>query len=208
MSMRSFARAPIAMVLVFLALAMSLPVEAHHQRKNLNTTGISIPNLAHGQLRIVSTYWSAILNLADHQISPDLETRTLQNFANLQYAYCLWGLAPGSLTYENNPFNECSHAYLAASRELLDRLRQKAETRAEAEMIVQKINTAMLIDPSAFQLCANSLQPFNTAQIIMPEWANVTFNPLAVLLGAIILGASAGLFALGRAGRPRKAVAQ
>lgn len=188
-------------------LALSAPADAHHQRKNQNNSGLSIPNLTHGQLRVMAEYRSAILQLGSRQISPDLETRTLQNFVNLQFTYCLWGLVPGSLTNENNPFNDCSHAYLAATKALLDRLQRKSDNPAAARELAMRIDTDMLRAQSALEICIHSVEPFNTAEIIMPEWAGVVFNPFVLLVYAISLVAVAALFAVEFWPRkPKKAV--
>ena len=50
----------------------------------------------------------------------------LEDYLSLQSFACLWGLVPGSVTDEASPFNECSHAYLAAARALLLHLRDNA----------------------------------------------------------------------------------
>lgn len=185
--------------LIFVA---TFPAEAHHPRKSTDkTSGISIPNLTHGQLHVLTRYQSAIMSLANRQVRPSLEARTLQNFVNLQLAYCLWGLVPGSISDEASPFNECSHAYLAATKLLLERLQRADDTRAKADALADQINLAMLEDATALEICSNSFEPFNTAQIIMPMWADMTFNPLGILLGCFIFGASAGGLAMARGGR-------
>ncbi|WP_155831206.1 MULTISPECIES: hypothetical protein [unclassified Hyphomicrobium] len=187
---------------VGLILAATCPAEAHHPRKSTDkTSGISIPNLTHGQLHVLTRYQSAIMSLANRQVRPSLEARTLQNFVNLQLAYCLWGLVPGSISDEASPFNECSHAYLAATKLLLERLQRADDTRAKADALADQINLAMLEDATALEICSNSFEPFNTAQIIMPMWADMTFNPLGILLGCFIFGASAGGLAMARGGR-------
>ncbi|MBS0232115.1 MAG: hypothetical protein JSR99_01370 [Proteobacteria bacterium] len=172
--------------------------EAHHRLKGSAASGISIPNLTHGQLGVMTRYRSAILALADSRVSPDSVTRTLQNFVHLQFAYCLWGLVPGSLSYEDSPFNGCSHAYLAGTKALLDQLRQAEDTRAKADDLAEEINRAMVQTGAALEICSNSFAPFNTAEIVMPEWSNISFNPLGLLLGFIILGATALAFAMSR----------
>ncbi len=202
-----YARSWAAGLSVFLAtvgliLAATCPAEAHHTRKSTDkTSGISIPNLTHGQLHVLTRYQSAIMSLANRQVRPSLEVRTLQNFVNLQLAYCLWGLVPGSISDEASPFNECSHAYLAATKLLLERLQRADDTRANADALADQINLAMLEDATALEICSNSFEPFNTAQIIMPMWADMTFNPLGILLGCFIFGASAGSLAMARGGR-------
>lgn len=174
---------------------MSGPADAHRGRRPSQMSGVAIPNLTHGQLRVMSRYRSAILDLANKQVQPNLEVRRLQNFVSLQFAYCLWGLVPGSLAYEGSPFNECSHAYLAGAKTLLDRLRRTEDTRARAEALADEINAAMLASGAALDICSNSFEPFNTAEVIMPEWANVSFNPLGVLLAIVVFGAAGWAFA-------------
>lgn len=179
---------------LLLTMTLSLPASAHHPRKGgENQSGILIPNLTHGQLHIVSQYRSDILALADRQSQPGLETRTLQNFVNLQFSYCLWGLVPDSISNEESPFNECSHAYLAATKALLDRLRLSGGARQTANVLAQKIEMAMLEDATASAICGNGIEPFSTAEVIMPEWRGVTFNPLGILLGAFIMLPAAGV---------------
>lgn len=177
---------------------------AHHRRQPSDTSGIPIANLSHGQLDVISRHRVAILDLAGRQARPDLKTRTLTNFVNLQYVYCLWGLVPGSLANEDNPFNECSHSYLAASKALLDHLQRVADDRAEAETLARKISVEMLLDPSALQMCRNGVAPFNTAEIVMPELADIPFNPIIGLSGFVALTAFGGLFAVGRRSRKAK----
>ncbi|MBS0251985.1 MAG: hypothetical protein JSR78_13075 [Proteobacteria bacterium] len=192
----------IFLMIAGLMLASSCPAEAHHSRKSTDkTSGIPIPNLTHGQLHVLTRYQSAIMNLANSQVQPSLEVRTLQNFINLQLAYCFWGLVPGSISDEASPFNECSHAYLAASKALLVRLQQTHDTRAKADALADQINLAMLEDATALEICSNSFEPFNTAQIVMPAWGDTTFNPLGILLGFFIFGASAGGLIMARGGR-------
>lgn len=203
-TLRRRARSVAAPILVLFGLLVlsSGPAAAHHSRKSTDkTSGVSIPNLTHGQLHVLTRYQSAILSLANHQVRPDLEARTLQNFVNLQLAYCLWGLVPGSISDEASPFNECSHAYLAATKALLARLQQSDDTRAKANALADQINLAMLEDATALEICSNSFEPFNTAQIIMPAWGETPFNPLGILLGFFIFAACASGLAMARGGR-------
>jgi hypothetical protein len=183
----------------FVALALALtPVNAHSLRNGTEAaTGISIPNLTHGQLHVLAQYKSAVGALADRQSRPSLEVRTLHNYVNLQFAYCLWGLVPNSISNEDSPFNACSHAYLAASKALLDRLRQSEEAGTRAHALAQEIEFAMVQNATASEICANGIEPFNTAQIIMPEWRGISFNPLGLLLGVFVFAAAAGTVAVG-----------
>jgi hypothetical protein len=194
-----------AIILLFsgLALFWGAAAEAHSSRNGTDkTSGISIANLTHGQLHVLTRYQTEILRLADRQIQPSVEARTLQNFVNLQFAYCLWGLVPGSLSDEANPFNECSHAYLAGAKALLDHLRQTEDTRVRADALAARINLAMLADATALEICSNSFEPFNSAQIIMPTWRDAPFNPLGILLGFFVLSAAVLWLALSWNRRP------
>lgn len=69
----------------------------------------------------MANYQNEILRLADRQLQPDLKARTLQNFINLQFTYCLWGVVPCSIIFDDSPFNECSHASLAATKALAEK---------------------------------------------------------------------------------------
>jgi hypothetical protein len=162
---------------------------AHHQRTTQNTSGIPIPNITHGQARTLTDYRSAILELAGRQINADADAQRLMNFANVQYTYCLWGLVPGSLSDESNPFNECTHAYLAAARALLMHLQDVADDRAEVQELAAKINIAMMRDRSSLQLCRNSFDPFNTAEVIYPDWSGMHLADwLTLALQVLALG--------------------
>ena len=52
----------------------------------------------------------AIRALASARAGFDLTTWRLEDYLNLQSFACLWGIAPGSITDEDSPFNECAHA--------------------------------------------------------------------------------------------------
>lgn len=186
------------------SLTLSTPAEAHHKRKNASTAGLAFPNLSHGQLRVVSKYKDAILDLSHRQSRPDADTRTLHNFVNLQFTYCLWGLVPGGLTNEDSPFNACTHAYLAGSKALLQRLERASDDPSEARALAMQINIEMLREDAALEICGNGVDPLNTADIIMPEWSGFTFNPIVLLYSLIAFLVTAGLFAHHFARRPAR----
>lgn len=199
----------IAATLLLSCIGTLLPraAVAHHRSGTGDTSGVPVANLNHGQLQVMARYRSAILALAGRQSRPDVETRRLMNFAKLQHAYCLWGLVPGTLNDEDSPFNECAHAYLGASKTLLDRLQQAPENRAEAHALAQKINGDMLIEGSgAFAMCRNGAAAFNTADVVMPEWRGVTVNPIVGLSGFAVLVSVGGTIALGRVRRRAKSL--
>ncbi|MFT4151927.1 MAG: hypothetical protein QM656_17120, partial [Paracoccaceae bacterium] len=86
--------------------------------------GIAISSLAHGQMAVIARHEGEILALATRHYPVDDRLRRLTNHAEIQSAYCLWGLVPGTVTDEASPFNLCAHAWLAATRDALLRLRE------------------------------------------------------------------------------------
>jgi hypothetical protein len=137
---------------------------------------ISIPSLSHGQMAVIADNRAAILDLAAQQIPTDPTMRRLETFINLQFFNCLWGLAPGSVEDENSPFNECSHAYLAATRALLVHLQTMPGDRTAVRSLVAKIEREMLNNNASLVLCRYSDEPFNTAERIAPHWGQIPFH--------------------------------
>jgi hypothetical protein len=114
---------------------------------------ISIPNLSHGQMAVIANNRTAILDLAARQIPTDPTLRRLEAFINLQFFDCMWGMIPGSVEDESSPFNECSHAYLAATRALLLHLQTMPGARAPVRALIAKVEREML-DNNASSSCA------------------------------------------------------
>ena len=192
-------------LLCLAAASLSGPAAAHSSRGAGDTSGLPIANLSHDQLRVVDRHRSAILALAARQVHPDLQTRTLLNFVNMQFSYCLWGLIPGSLTDEDNPFNGCSHAYLAGSKALLEHLQRSSADPSKADELASRIHSDMLLSHSAGQICSNGVAPLNTAELILPEWSGIAFNPILALLGLLAFVTMTGLLVAGRLTGSRKA---
>lgn len=201
---RGFLRAHLFVLLCIAATPLSGPAAAHRSQSAVNTSGLPIANLTHDQLRVVDRHKDAILHLAQRQISPDLKTRTLLNFANVQFSYCLWGLVPGSLTDEANPFNGCSHAYLAGSKALLDHLQRSSDDPGRAHELAGRVQADMVREHSVGQICSNGVAPLNTAEIVFPEWSGIAFNPLLALLALIAFFTLTGLLVVGRMTGGRK----
>ncbi len=109
------------LAVALLSTILMAPALAHNQAASpaASGAGIAIPSIAHGQMTVFARNRAAILDLAAQQTPTDLTMRRLQSFVNLQFFACVWGLAPGGIDDEDSPFNECSHAYLAATRALL-----------------------------------------------------------------------------------------
>jgi hypothetical protein len=151
--------------------------------------GISIPNITHGQMAIMAAHRAAILNLAARQMPTDPTMRRLESFINLQFFACMWGIIPGSLKDENSPFNECTHAYLAATRALLLHLQETTGgERTAAHALATRIEQEMLDDGASLVICRYSDEPFNTAEVIGPHWSRIPYHlPSLVTVVALAL---------------------
>jgi hypothetical protein len=163
-----------SILIIFLLLAGASPARAHHRdAANTALAGISIPSLMHNQMGVIASNRIAILDLANRQIATDARLRRLQTFINLQFFVCMWGIVPGSLNDENSPFNECTHAYLAATRALLVHLQTISKNHSAVEALAGKIEREMLDNGASLFICRYSDEPFNTAEIISPHWSTI-----------------------------------
>ncbi|AMY67312.1 hypothetical protein [Frigidibacter mobilis] len=182
------------MALVFgLATAAGAHVS---QRGGGPVAGVPIPEITHGQMPIVAGHVREILGLAGRQFQPDPDFRRVLNYARIQRSYCLWGLVPGSISDEASPFNACSHAYLAASRDLL--LRMVAEGRdSRAADLALRIDHEMMLSSTALDLCSYSASPYDTATTVRPVWSDVPGHAASLtslLAIAALLAGAAALF--------------
>lgn len=192
--------AAFSLALVLLLLGQAGPASAHHRstHRALIAGGIRIPSLTHGQMAVIAANKAAILELAERQTHADDTLKRLINFVNIQFSFCLWGLVPGSIADDASPFNECSHAYLAATRSLLVHMQATADSPA-VDALTTKIDREMLQNNASLTLCRYSDEPFNTALVISPQWSDVLFHlptlltffslllMAASLVGAIVL---------------------
>lgn len=154
--------------------------------------GIGIPSLTHGQMAVIARHRGEILRLTARHYPPDDTLRRLTNFAEIQSATCLWGLVPGTVTDESSPFNLCAHAYLAATRDALLRVRALRPEDAVVERLVYAIEGEMMAEGAALSLCAYSGAAFSTAEVIRPDWVAVLghWPSLAAfaVAGAVVAG--------------------
>ena len=165
-------------------------------------SGIAIASLSHGQMAVLSDYRSEILALADRQSRTDETFHRLKNFGAIQYTYCLWGLVPGSLGDETSPFNECSHAYLSAARELLAHMRRTSADKQPVEDLISRIDADMVRKQASFVQCQYSAESFNTAGLIYPAWTDVPSHlPSLGAFAGLAAALTAGSLALGGATR-------
>lgn len=183
----------LCLAFVFLGLASPDSANAHRiaTGRDAPTDAILIPNLSHGQMAVIDDNRTAILDLAAQQMPTDPTMRRLEAFINLQYFDCMWGLVPGSVEDETSPFNECSHAYLAATRALLIHLREMPGDRTAVRALVAKIEREMLNNNASLVLCRYSDEPFNTAERIAPHWREILFHlPSLMTFAAFLLAAT------------------
>jgi hypothetical protein len=172
-------RLVIALLAALVILGTS-PGEAHRisTRNGPPANGIPIPSLTHGQMAVISDNLSAIRALASSRIGFDMTIWRLEDYLNLQSFACLWGVVPGSITDEDSPFNECTHAYLAAGRALFLQLREAPGVDHNAvEALIRKIEAEMLAREASLMLCRYSDEPFNTNEVIWPHWSQILFHP-------------------------------
>lgn len=153
------------------ALMLVAPASAHRRETPDGAgagRGVLLPAVAHHEMRIVATYRAPILDLAARQRRTDEPFRRILNFQNIQFAYCAWGLAPASVTDEDSPFNECSHAYLSATKALLLKIRDMPDGGTDAETLTSELEHD--IQRAAPLICRFGGEPFDTAHVVYPDW--------------------------------------
>lgn len=145
-------------------------------------------------MAVLTRYRREIMNLAALRVDTDEPFRRIMNYANIQFSACLWGLAPRAITDETSPFNECSHAYLAATRTVLMQMRETSGPRQRIEALTSEIDADMVRHQASLVLCQFSDEAFYTGSVVHPDWRGVLSHPpsLAALgiLGCVAAGAS------------------
>ncbi|TAX36053.1 hypothetical protein [Rhizobium leguminosarum] len=177
---------------------------AHSRSDGGSDAGLDIPEISHGEMAVMSDYRSGIIDLASRAVDTNEPFRRMLNYAEIQYSYCLWGRMPGSVTDEASPFNECAHAYLAATKAVLLSMREMPRERAAADEIISAVDADMVRRGLALIACRFSGEAFNTADIVKPRWSGIPFHAasMASLTGlAALFGLS--VFTLRRFSRPK-----
>lgn len=194
-----------SLLIAVLSILAVTPAGAHHQGSNDGPIrGVAIPAISHGEMPVVARYRSQILDLAVRQPVTDPILRRLAGFVSLQTFACFWGLVPGSLSDEQSPFNECSHAYLAGVRALLAHMTAMPGNQSAAKDIEARIDAEIAGDPNRNVVCSNSSQAFDSADVIGPDWQLAPMHvPTVLTFSAFVLLAAAGLAAVGRRRRFR-----
>ena len=164
------------------------PAVAHHAPGGPHS-GLSIPGLTHGAMKVVAAHREAILALADDQVVTDPTFRRLRNFVSLQHYACLYEVMPGSVTDEASPFNECAYAELAGVRTLLDHMESMTDAKPSARLLKTVIEGQLAAEGANLVLCGFSAEPFNTADVISPDWLMMPTHVPTVLtlLGMLML---------------------
>lgn len=187
-----------AMVLLLL-LSGASPSSAHGVSKGGgNTAGISIPSLGHGEMAVLAPYQRAIMDLALSAADTNEPFRRVLNYAQIQYAYCLWGVMPGTIFDEASPFNECAHAYLAATKAVLLDMRSMPGEAKRADTLASQLDEELVKSGLALVLCQFSGERFNTADLIRPRFIDILAHPpsASVSLGFLAIVAACAWGAL------------
>ncbi|WP_027683266.1 hypothetical protein [Rhizobium leguminosarum] len=172
---------------------------AHSRSDGGSHAGLDIPEISHGEMAVMSDYRGRIIYLASRAVDTNEPFRRVLNYAEIQYSYCLWGRIPGSVTDEESPFNECAHAYLAATKAVLLSMREMPQEAAAAGEIISAVDADMVRRSLALITCRFSGEAFNTADIVKPRWSGIPFHAasMASLTGLASLFGF-GVFALRR----------
>lgn len=115
-------------------------------------------------------------------------------------------MAPFAISDEASPFNECSHAYLSAAKQLLLHMRDMPSLSAEADALTSIIDTEMTREGLAFIGCEYSGDVFYTSEFLTPHWEMVQQHRPTLLMAStplLLTGlAIGGLVAVRKRGRP------
>lgn len=191
----------------FAAAFFCMPAEnalAHSRSAGGSQAGLDIPEISHGEMAVISHYRGRIIGLASRAVDTNEPFRRVLNYAEIQYSYRLWGRMPGSVADEESPFNECAHAYLAATKAVLMAMREMPGERAVASEIISAVDADMVRRGLALITCRFSGEAFNTAGLVNPRWSKVPLHPASMAsLTALALMLGLGVLALGRFLRPK-----
>lgn len=195
----SLQRTVVAAMTLAATLAFAPMATAHGSRPTGPVEGLRIESLTHGQMAVLARYRAAIMNLAAVRTNTDEPFRRIMNYASIQFSMCLWGLAPGGISDETSPFNECSHAYLAATRTVLMRMKAMGGPDAKIDALISRIDADMVRNQASLVLCEFSDEAFYTGNVIRPDWrAVVTHKPSMAAMGALGLFVAGSFFVAAR----------
>lgn len=171
----------LAILILLLLAGATVDASAHRSDGPRDLSGVPVTSISHGEMAIIARHRAEIFVLAGAVRGAEPEFLTLVRYGELQYSNCLWGLVPASISDEESPFNECSHAYLAAAKEVLLRMRAMPAMGPRAGEIASRISYEAALEGAAFIGCVYSGEGFNTADIVRPQWHDVPFHLPTVL---------------------------
>lgn len=163
-----------------LALLAAGAASAHSRSGGGSHAGLSVPEISHGEMAVISDYRSRIMDIALQAVDTNEPFRRMLNYAEIQYSYCLWGRVPGSVTDEESPFNECAHAYLAATKTVLMALRDMPQEAAAAGQIASAVDADLVRRGLSLVTCRFSGEGFNTADVVRPRWSEIPLHPASM----------------------------
>lgn len=164
-------------ILLFgMVLTSAVTVEAHGAPSGGSHAGLPIPSISHGEMAILSAYSSQIVSLAQLAGDTNEPFRRVLNYSQIEFAACMWGMMPGSVTDEASPFNECSYAYLAAVKLVLFDMRSMRDEADRANALISEIDREMVLNEMALIACQFNNETFNTADYVFPSWSEVPFH--------------------------------
>lgn len=165
--------------IVAIALVFMAPPKAFASTHDKGPVmGITVMPLAHNQLDSFNQHRSAIVALA--ATVEDATLAELSNYVKAQHRACLFGIMPASMSDQLSPFHTCTHATLAGTQAMLERLKQLMPNAPELQALNAKVE-ASLLEAGGLSLCLNSDQRFNTAQVIGPNWPDVPNHRVSAL---------------------------
>ncbi|GAA3114284.1 hypothetical protein GCM10010520_67790 [Rhizobium viscosum] len=182
-----------------LALLAAGGAFAHSRSGEGSHDGLPVPEISHGEMTVISDYRSRIMDLASTAADTNEPFRRVLNYAEIQYSYCLWGRIPGSVTDEESPFNECAHAYLAATKAVLLAMRGMPQETMAAGKIASAVDVDMVRRGLSLVTCRFSGEGFNTADVVRPRWSEIPLHPASMVsLTGFAAILAAGVFVLRR----------
>lgn len=185
-------RVSLPLLILSVSAAFAQSAMAHGRSASANHTGIPVPEISHGEMAVIADYRDRIIDLASQATDTNEPFRRVLNYAQIQYSYCLWGRVPGSVADEQSPFNECAHAYLAATKAVLIAMRGMPREAEAASAIISDADAEMVRRGLSLITCRFSGEAFNTADVVRPRWSEIPTHPasMASLSGlmAILFG--------------------
>lgn len=172
---------------------------------SIANAGIEIPAISHGEMAAMDRYYGRIIGAASRVENGGDRFRRLLNYTQIQYAYCLWGKMPGSITDEESPFNQCAHAYLAAAKALLLTLRALPERPATVDEILSELDSYMALNGLALINCQFGGVQFSTGAVIVPGLMGIVAHRESALTFLGILAISLLLIRTFARGSPNRA---